>query len=368
VVFCHSDLAAFGEAFVMGRRGALAAAVAVAAVARLAAPEEPSFIYLLHIPKTAGQSLSRDLPAAANCSTRLPRFGRDRGGVGAAGRGGGGGRRAKPAARWAPDTFRGEMAGLLAAEGYDASGCNFYHAEGLYEIADDFRVVAPHAPARVATMVREPTIHLLSLYEHNRQSGFSTRRMAHTNYAAPSLAQWLEIALAGNSTQLGTQHNPFNMQTARLSGARGDVARTASNAKGGGVYPRKAELYRDGLAPDLDVALHRVAAGAWFVGVAEFYKESLCLFAYLATGALPADCACAASDDGLTHTRHGVPAGYADEGLPVRVLRKIDALTGHDRALYNAGQARFFKHVRQVERQTGKTIACTTSRRNPTPL
>ena len=256
-----------------------------------------------------------------------------------------------------------------------------------------------------AVMLRAPRAHVRSMYMQCRYAPASSSITTHFAGfpAAPSndsagLEAWVDYFGDGNWSHASRGdfgcYTPLDHQCHHLACADGrevcpdDAAAAAdfarfplrTNAKNDLKAPRKSGLctpaahHRAGGKADawprpaeLDAALASLAA-VEVVGLLEFYKESLCLFAYLATGALPADCACAASDDGLTHTRHGVPAGYADEGLPDRVLRKIDALTGHDRALYNAGQARFFKHVRQVERQTGKTIACTTSRRNPTPL
>lgn len=321
------------------------------------------FVYLLHIPKTAGQSLYRDLPAAANCSHVLPRFGYNRGRhrrhLLSRGK-----RRPKVDVAYAPDTYAGEMKGLLENEGYDKSGCNVYHAEGLWEIADDFRVVWPHASARVVTLLRDPTLHVVSLYEHNRNSGFDTRRMTYTGKRQPTLTQWLEIAIAGNTTQIGTQHNPFNMQTARLSGSRGKARRTSL-----GVYPRKGDLYRDELKHDLKLALRRVRVDAWFVGLTEFYSESLCLLQELATGHLGPQCTCSStggrinsdpSSPSLTlaesHNRHH--ARYDDHVYTGAELKLIGDATRLDRLLHGAAVARFTHQLADAERRHNVQILC----------
>ncbi|KAH8079142.1 hypothetical protein JL720_9402 [Aureococcus anophagefferens] len=131
----------------------------------------------------------------------------------------------------------------------------------------------------------------------------------------------------------------------------------ASHHRAGGAedaWPRAAELRRS--------ALDAIEV----VGLVEHCEASLCLFAYFALGALPADCACDAAAD-VTRARHGVP-DYEAERLPGDVVARIDAVTAMDRALYDRGQERFFKHVRQVERAAGARVLCGTTRRMPSPL
>lgn len=309
-------------------------------------------MYLLHIPKTAGQSLYRDLPTTINCSSIVPRFG-----YGERRRLSRGKRHPKGDVRWAPDTYSGEMEGLLRNEGYDRTGCNLYHAEGLWDIADDFLVVGG---AKVVTLVRDPLTHVLSLYEHNRNSGFDTRRMTFTGQKQPSLEQWLQIAVARNTTQLGTQHNPLNMQTTRLSATRGSTKRQRL-----GVYPRKAELYRDELKPDLDLALRHVQQDAWFVGITEFYRESLCLLRELALGTLPPECRCSSTsrrrrrgggDLTETHNRHH--SRYDDRTFTGAEVSLISAATRLDRLVYGAALARFTAHLFQTEQRYNVHILC----------
>lgn len=352
------------------------------------AADAPRFVYLLHIPKTAGQSLYRDLPSAINCTSVLPRFGYDRRRPYL--KGGGrrlsvGKKRSKGQVAYAPDTYAGEMVGLLRNEGYNRAGCNLYHAEGVWEIADDFRAIAPGEPARVVTLIRDPTLHVISLYEHNKHSGFDTRHMAYTQYAQPSLAQWLEIAIAGNTSQIGTQHNPFNMQTARLSGTRGNSKRTRL-----GVYPRKGYLYRSQLKPDLRLALRHVRADAWFVGITEFYRESLCLLRELALSELPQECLCRAHEamqpadtesqppSQLTetynrhHARYVPPSSSKPERqMRTRAVRRYDDhvysgaelkliadATRLDRILYGAAIVRFMQQLLDTEKRHGGQIVC----------
>ena len=133
----------------------------------------------------------------------------------------------------------------------------------------------------------------------------------------------------------------------------------ASHHRAGGAedaWPRAAEL----------AAALRALDAIEVVGLVEHYEASLCLFAYFALGALPADCACDAAAD-VTRARHGVP-DYEAERLPGDVVARIDAVTAMDRALYDRGQERFFKHVRQVERAAGARVLCGTTRRMPRPL
>eukprot|EP00633_Aureoumbra_lagunensis_P004021 CAMPEP_0197320416 /NCGR_PEP_ID=MMETSP0891-20130614/59732_1 /TAXON_ID=44058 ORGANISM="Aureoumbra lagunensis, Strain CCMP1510" /NCGR_SAMPLE_ID=MMETSP0891 /ASSEMBLY_ACC=CAM_ASM_000534 /LENGTH=316 /DNA_ID=CAMNT_0042811793 /DNA_START=113 /DNA_END=1063 /DNA_ORIENTATION=+ len=301
-----------------------------------------------------------------NCTHVLPRFGREyrhrkqRRKLLSVGK-----RRPKTDVRWAPDTYRGEMVGLLRAEGYDRTGCNLYHAEGVWEIADDFKKIGQRRSAKVVTILREPTLHVISLYEHNRNSGFDTRRMHSTLYRQPSLDEWLGIALARNFTQLGTQHNPLNMQTARLSGIRGDKKRS-----GLGVYPRKRDLYRDELVPDLDLALQRIQTDAFFVGITAFYRESLCLLRHKALRVLGPECQCPyaysrASSSSFrnsdtvvaeTHNRHH--ARYDTKTYTGSQLKLISQVTRLDRLLYGAALARFTKDLLEAEAYHSTQILC----------
>lgn len=361
--------------------------------------DTPRFVYLLHIPKTAGQSLYRDLPNAINCTYILPRFGYERrrpNGKDGNRRLSVGKKRSKGQVAYAPDTYAGEMVGLLRTEGYNKAGCNLYHAEGVWEIADDFRAIAPGEPARVITLIRDPTLHVISLYEHNKHSGFDIRHMSYTQHAQPSLAQWLEIAIAGNTSQIGTQHNPFNMQTARLSGTRGNSKRTRL-----GVYPRKGDLYRSQLKPDLRIALRHVRADAWFVGITEFYRESLCLLRELALSELPRECLCRAREtmklaDTVsqpsrlteTHNRHHARCAsqcrkqsgvhiravcrYDDHVYTGAELKLIADATRLDRILYGAAVVRFTQHLLETEKRHGGPIVCRDGRQRlhlrPAPM
>lgn len=112
------------------------------------------------------------------------------------------------------------------------------------------------------------------------------------------------------------------------------------------------------LNPDVDAAIKNMQS-LWFVGVAEHFHESLCLWEYQYRGTLPiyCDCASGAKRPPFKSDSHGV-AHHSVNDLSEDQLRRIDELTRHDRILYKEVIKEFMERLHEVEHTTGKTIMC----------
>ena len=101
-----------------------------------------------------------------------------------------------------------------------------------------------------------------------------------------------------------------------------------------------------------------------FVGVAEHYHASICIFAFWVRGALPSGCDCAHSDAfaaaaNASHPSmvHGVPRLSVD-GLSPDVRARIAPFVAQDYEIYAAGFRRFAEAAGVVEAATGTQVLC----------
>ena len=100
-----------------------------------------------------------------------------------------------------------------------------------------------------------------------------------------------------------------------------------------------------------------------FVGVAEHYHASICIFEFWVSGALPKGCDCekreafSAAANATTLMVHGVPRLSVDT-LPADVRAKITRFTAQDLEVYGAGFRRFAEAAGVVEAATGTRVLC----------
>ena len=118
-----------------------------------------------------------------------------------------------------------------------------------------------------------------------------------------------------------------------------------------------------GRTGDVAAATRRVDSFS-FVGVAEHYHASLCVFAFWVRGALPHGCDCAHSDAFAAAANgshpamvHGVPRLSVD-ALPADVRAKITRFVAQDYVIYAAGFQRFAEAAGVVEAATGTRVLC----------
>eukprot|EP00512_Aurantiochytrium_limacinum_P002663 CAMPEP_0171497628 /NCGR_PEP_ID=MMETSP0958-20121227/7382_1 /TAXON_ID=87120 /ORGANISM="Aurantiochytrium limacinum, Strain ATCCMYA-1381" /LENGTH=531 /DNA_ID=CAMNT_0012031901 /DNA_START=261 /DNA_END=1853 /DNA_ORIENTATION=- len=121
-----------------------------------------------------------------------------------------------------------------------------------------------------------------------------------------------------------------------------------------GVWDRLHSIYETKLLqPDTSLAISRMQ-NMWFVGISEYFHESMCMWEFQYHHKLPDYCIC---DSGVerpkvTSQTHGVtPHSLSDVSLSQ--MRKIDSFIFEDAQLYIAGLEEFKARVRYVEHITG---------------
>lgn len=242
---------------------------------------------------------------------------------------------------------------------------NFESHEMCYSFASEMRADS------VAVMLRNPRSHVLSMYNHCTASAFADKfsnRPDLPRSFSGWARKWVEMkhqgvfpqGRSGPARSMPLQcYNPINMQTHRLA-CRGHFPNNYS-----------AELASEVGHQTAVQNLRR----AWAVGIAEAYRESICLMHVKACGALPEQCACdggnssAAGLQGAApevtlavhHIDHGVGLRHNRAslgGLPPAALRDVDELTEVDRQVYNAAVDIFLRDVRQAEQAHGRRMLC----------
>jgi len=115
-------------------------------------------------------------------------------------------------------------------------------------------------------------------------------------------------------------------------------------------------------APDLNETLKRLNEIS-FVGIVEFFSESMCVFAYRLTGVLPEGCSCARNNAEewigaqLKSKAYHRSGGRAFEHDPSN-FDAVDKLTQVDVLLYRAGLLRLVRDMKQIELETGTKVLC----------
>jgi len=112
--------------------------------------------------------------------------------------------------------------------------------------------------------------------------------------------------------------------------------------------------------PDLNKAINNLH-DADFIGISDFYHESICLLVFRRTRMLPATCTC---DSVTTHTveiheTHGVPTTWSSSPVAsMDALRRLVNYTVLDAQLFSAAMHRFRVDIAMAERISGKGILC----------
>mmetsp|Transcript_92015 Transcript_92015/g.269202 ORF Transcript_92015/g.269202 Transcript_92015/m.269202 type:complete len:332 (+) Transcript_92015:85-1080(+) len=217
---------------------------------------------------------------------------------------------------------------------------------------------------RVATMVREPTAHVLSQHAYCSEGSIAWQAKV------PGFREWVDAwtGLQANGTVVGDFsagghdqlhhqrfvtwtslpfkcYNPANLQSQHFTCER---------------------PFRYPARPDLGLALRNLRS-AWFVGVAEAYLESLCLFHAKLEGTLLPFCDCEDPEQrgafAPTHVSRRPAADHLGPRSPgdeerAAAQSAVEGLTSADRALYAAAVRRFLAEVRAAEEDFGVRILC----------
>jgi len=206
---------------------------------------------------------------------------------------------------------------------------------------------------KLLTMFRDPRGHVLSQYHHCKDSP-THHKTAGDGHMPSSFDEWVdrwydrESDMHVHSSQKQKDQaestccfNPTNLVTTRIM--------CLANA-----------------THDMDIAIRRIQS-LWFVGITEFYAQSICLLTEKATGTLPAYCVCGSGDQGnFTHSDWGVKP-HDIKNVSQSTLSKIDYITSEDRTLYEVALKRFNAEIKEVEARHNVRMLCASPRQENAP-
>lgn len=280
-------------------------------------------VFLLHIPKVAGQSLHNDVRQYLASHVRF-------------------------------------LDGAWAVRHERSETC-------LPAVTRDFPTLA----LRVVTL-RSPRHHVASMFAHCRDhwaarqlmrpyTGHFLRTIGGKNASrVDGLAGWLRHHRSIDHSQNRTmaQHavasfrcfDPHDMQTRALT-----CDRECEYASHRGAVGSAQQALRHALSPGVSL------------GVVELYRASFCALLFRVTGTLHPGCGCGRNASapqnpiGLAREMHGLPetaVALPVRSLPQHLLEDIDNLTARDRHVYAAAARRAVKGMREVEARSGTRIVC----------
>lgn len=241
--------------------------------------------------------------------------------------------------RTAGTSFANDVKNLVPSnEGYFSSEFCYSHNENQFNATTDVKLA----------MFRDPVAHVYSQFmECKHDPWFVRKRHRYTTDAFDNVTNWLRHFDGGrNKSDFGCYH-PFNLQTRAMS------CKYIYKAEGAHHYNQ--EIW-------IGVATENVEK-LFFVGLAERYQESLCLF-YAKTHAgkrLPHFCDCTSATAWksfkTSHKLHHVPRHKSSDLSPTDV-QLINNLTELDRNLHFAVERRFMRDIEEAQNRTGVKILC----------
>ena len=218
--------------------------------------------------------------------------------------------------------------------------------------------------------VRIPESHVFSQFAQCKYSSWAKRLPRMVDFLAThDFADWLD-ALSASDDDFGC-YNPWNLQTRYLTCHSARHVRDKKldhldgHHRGGHLDGHHVvhDHHGFGRTGDVAAAISRIASFS-FVGVAEHYHASICIFAFWVRGALPHGCDCAHSDAFAAAANgshpsmvHGVPRLSVDT-LPAAVRARIAPFVAQDYEVYAAGFRRFAEATGVVEAATGTRVLC----------
>jgi hypothetical protein len=217
---------------------------------------------------------------------------------------------------------------------------------------------AIHHGQPLLALVREPRAHVLSMYMHcktSRDHEHAARALMPASFEE-WLQSWVRLRSEG-STSGFCCYNPVDSQSFRFECAAG------SNSM--------RRQCRPNLEVDGELALKNMQL-AGFVGLTEFYKESICLLHVQANNELPESCQCAgegaASPPLKLHAySHGVQP-HSIMNVSETALQLIDSLTIWDQRLYKEAKTQFMAAIHDVEETYKTKILCNDRPRSDSSL
>jgi len=229
---------------------------------------------------------------------------------------------------------------------------NIYSDEKCYSLRSE------HNFTGVMTVLRSPRPHVLSQFfecatsdDWVLESGSRARVPKRFEDYVTAWAQWHQQGnVSGSWSYFNdpfTCYRPVSLQAQRY---------TCSDAH---EYPKSIDV-TGAISNMLDTE---------YVGIAEAYQESVCLFYAKLFGTLPAYCDCSNAEawGSFPHAQetHG-ERPHSIEDYSEATVADIDSITFADRELYKAGVERFQKDIREVEKQFGTKVMCKDLKQDPT--
>ena len=174
-------------------------------------------------------------------------------------------------------------------------------------------------------------------------------------------SEWLQHVSSGYDDF--NCYHPFNMQTRYLSCA----TRKGRTEESKGPPPEHHLFQANVNLTRAFTNLQRIG----FVGIADFYTQSVCAFEVFVSGRTKCWC----ENDGVFnstlrtsdlqyHFEHGVP-GHSVGDLTAQHLSLIDKLTRLDQGVYAVALYRFWMFVDAASNQTGVNLRCGATRWAP---
>lgn len=213
--------------------------------------------------------------------------------------------------------------------------------------------------------LRSPRTHLLSQFMECKYTDWGHTKTKNTDFPQQGelhedFATWIGHFHSNNKDKetwgkdfAYNCYNPRNMQSRYLTCQAPDGPDPEWQFTKA-VYPHFAHETE----PSLVEAILNLNKHEW-IGVADLYHESVCVFVYKYKGSLPAYCNCPFPQHaGHTHNTHSVPEHHVED-VSSAVLEKMDELTLVDEGLFVHGLWGLLSDIYEVQKESGRRFLCT---------
>lgn len=220
---------------------------------------------------------------------------------------------------------------------------------------------------KTVTFLRDPRAHVYSQWMHcrdNKDHWFNPRHLPS------NMTAWLQhydtvgdkpLPRGNQSGKVFHCYHPMNMQTRYLSCKHDRLLGCASPAMDTYIFKHNDYNGWGGFTADFAIAKQNLQE-LHFVGITEFYQESLCVLHVKEKGEFPDYCNCEDTESWktfpMTRATHGGKHGTVESDLGSGDIALIDRLTQDDSKLYTIAKKRLFDDIAEAERAWKKRILC----------
>lgn len=200
------------------------------------------------------------------------------------------------------------------------------------------------------TFLREPRGHVLSQYSHLMGGGPATSLLPDFGQWVHDWADFWRLTKAQNRSLAFLKDKNFTEQERYVGFNPIEKQTHKMTCTTPYYYPEHI---------DVDRAV-QIMHSASFVGILEFYPESLCVLHALVTGVMPTSCDCEKRGAVPDFWHHNSCCGPPHDIHTVTedTIKLIDEITKADRHLYNEAVDNFLSTLRQIEDEQGVQILC----------